>query len=62
VDIAAFADGHRKGYSVVAEIFATMEAARRITDAAWAEIFTFGRAPLENLGAACTAIDTVNSG
>jgi hypothetical protein len=39
-----------------------MEAARRITDAAWAEIFTFGRAPLENLGAACTAIDTVNSG
>jgi len=62
VDIAAFADGHRKGYSVVAEIFANMEAARRITDAAWAEIFTFGRAPLENLGAACTAIDTVNSG
>ncbi len=57
VDIAAFAEGHRKGYSVVAEVFANMEAARRITDDSWNEIFTLGRAPLEELGAACTALD-----
>jgi len=62
VDIAAFADGHRKGYSVVAEVFANMETARRITDDAWAEILTYGRAPLENLAAACSAIDAAQGG
>ena len=62
VDIAAFADGHRKGYSVVAEVFANMETARRITDDAWAEILTYGRAPLDNLAAACSAIDAAQGG
>jgi multiple sugar transport system substrate-binding protein len=62
VDIAAFAEGHRQGYSVVAEVFANMEAARRITDESWNEIFTLGRAPLEELGAACTALDASGKG
>jgi multiple sugar transport system substrate-binding protein len=46
MDIAAFAEGHLKGYSVTAEIFANMAEARRLTRAAWEQIFTFGRAPV----------------
>jgi multiple sugar transport system substrate-binding protein len=46
MDIAAFADGHLKGYSVTAEIFANMAEARRLTRAAWEQIFTLGRAPV----------------
>ncbi len=33
MDIAAFAEGHLKGYSVTAEIFANMAEARRLTRA-----------------------------
>jgi hypothetical protein len=39
-----------------------MEAARRITDESWNEILTLGRAPLEDLGAACTALDASATG
>ena len=46
MDIAAFADGHLKGYSVTAEIFANMAEARRLTRAAWEQIFILGRAPV----------------
>ncbi len=44
VDIAAFADGHLKGYSVTAEIFANMAAAKALTDIAWHQIYTLGQA------------------
>ena len=46
MDLAAFAEGHLKGYSVTAEIFANMAEARRLTRAAWEQIFTLGRAPV----------------
>jgi multiple sugar transport system substrate-binding protein len=46
MDVAAFADGHLKGYSVTAEIFANMAEARRLTRTAWEQIFTLGRAPV----------------
>lgn len=49
VNIAAFADGHIKGYSVVAEIFANMADARRLTYAAWDKIFTLGQSPVEEM-------------
>ncbi len=42
MDIAAFADGHIKGYSVTTEIFANMAEAKRIAYAAWDRIFTLG--------------------
>lgn len=45
MDIAAFADGHVKGYSVVAEVFADMEDAKRIAYDAWDRILTLGQAP-----------------
>jgi hypothetical protein len=47
VDLAAFADGHVKGYSVVGEIAANMEEATRITSASWDQIFTLGSAPVD---------------
>ena len=55
-DIAAFADGHIKGYSVTAEVFANMAEARRITYLAWDQIFGLGQAPVEQMEAACQQI------
>jgi multiple sugar transport system substrate-binding protein len=47
LDLNAFADGQKKGYSVTAEIFANMADARRLTLSAWQQIFTLGMAPIE---------------
>lgn len=47
INLAAFAEGHLKGYSVTAEIFANMVEARKITRTAWEQIFTLGQAPIE---------------
>jgi multiple sugar transport system substrate-binding protein len=49
VDLEAFADGHRQGYSVTAEIFADMKSARQFTEAAWQRIFTLGLDPVEEM-------------
>jgi len=57
VDIAAFADGHLKGYSVTAEIFASMAEARRLAVAAWDQIFTLGQAPVELMKTVCRQIE-----
>jgi multiple sugar transport system substrate-binding protein len=46
LDLAAFAEGHREGYSVTAEIFRNMADARRLAQTAWGEIFTLGRSPV----------------
>jgi multiple sugar transport system substrate-binding protein len=56
-DIAAFADGHIKGYSVTAEVFANMVEAKRIVYAAWDQIFVLGQAPVEEMVAACRQIE-----
>jgi multiple sugar transport system substrate-binding protein len=56
VDIAAFADGHIKGYSVTAEIFANQADAKRIADAAWAQVFTLGQGSLDLMEEACREI------
>jgi multiple sugar transport system substrate-binding protein len=47
MDLAAFAEGHREGYSVTAEVFANMGEARRLARAAFGEIFTLGQAPVD---------------
>lgn len=47
VDIAAFADGHLKGYSVTAEIFANMADARTLAYTAWDRIFALGQSPVD---------------
>jgi len=56
VDIAAFADAHVKGYSVTAEIFANMEEAKQLADAAWSEIFVMGQPLKEQMETACQKI------
>jgi multiple sugar transport system substrate-binding protein len=56
VDIAAFADGHVKGYSVTAEVFANMADARRLTDPAWDQIFILGQASVEQMETICRQI------
>jgi hypothetical protein len=56
LDIAAFADGHLKGYSVTAEIFRNMEDAKRLAYAAWEQIFTLGQAPVEIMKSVSTQI------
>ncbi len=56
VNIAAFADGHIKGYSVTAEVFANMEEAKRLTYAAWDQIFTLGQAPVEQMRSVCQQV------
>jgi multiple sugar transport system substrate-binding protein len=49
LNLAAFAEGHREGYSVTAEIFRNMADARRLAQAAWSEIFTLGRSPVSSI-------------
>jgi multiple sugar transport system substrate-binding protein len=56
VDLAAFAEGQRKGYSVVAEIFANMGDAMRIAQDAWDQILTLGQKPTESMVAASLQI------
>jgi ABC-type glycerol-3-phosphate transport system substrate-binding protein len=62
VDIAAFADGHLKGYSVTAEIFANMADAKRITYDAWDQIFTLGEGSMEQMETACRQIQEAQPG
>ncbi len=49
MDIAAFADGQRQGYSVIAETFANQEDAQRLTDEAWQQIFALGQVPVAQM-------------
>jgi multiple sugar transport system substrate-binding protein len=56
VDIAAFADGHIKGYSVTAEIFADMAAARELAYDAWNQVFTLGQMPVAQMQSVCQQI------
>ncbi|MGE5139672.1 MAG: ABC transporter substrate-binding protein [Rudaea sp.] len=46
LNIAAFADGHRRGYSVIGEEFANQADALRLAKAAWQQIFTLGQSPV----------------
>ena len=45
MELAAFAEGQLKGYSVVAEIFQNMAAAQDIAQKAWDQILTLGQLP-----------------
>ena len=56
VDIAAFADGHIKGYSVTAEIFPNMAEATSLALAAWDRILTLGQMSVDEMGSVCTEI------
>jgi multiple sugar transport system substrate-binding protein len=62
MNIAAFADGHRKGYSVIAETFANQADATRIAYAAWEQIFTLGNASIELVKTASQQIEEAQRG
>jgi len=62
VDIAAFADGHVRGYSVTAEVFANMSGVKKATKAVWEEIFTLGQAPLERMHDVCVQMHEAQQG
>jgi multiple sugar transport system substrate-binding protein len=57
MDIAAFADGHLKSYSVTAEIFDQQDIATQLADVAWYQIFTLGQSPLTDLQTVCQQIE-----
>ena len=57
VDLAAFADGHIKGYSVTAEIFENMTDAKQIAYNAWDQIFTLGQTTPERMEIVCVQIE-----
>ncbi len=62
VDIAAFAEGHIKGYSVTQEVAANMAEATRIAYDAWDRIFTLGQAPVDEMKGACERIGRGQAG
>ena len=62
MDLAAFAEGHIKGYSVTPEIFANQDEARRLTASAWEQIYTLGRAPVSIMREVSAQIDAAHAG
>jgi multiple sugar transport system substrate-binding protein len=61
LDLAAFADGHVKGYSVTSEIFANMAEAKQITYDAWQRIYVMGRAGVEDMRRVCQRIEALQA-
>lgn len=47
MDVSAFAQGQLNGFSVTPEIFDNQERARQLATAAWQQIFTLGRKPVD---------------
>ncbi|MEM7130913.1 MAG: extracellular solute-binding protein [Chloroflexota bacterium] len=59
IDLAAFAEGHRKGYSVTIEIGPNMEALQQHTYEQWEQIFTFGTAPVSSMRSVCQQMSSI---
>lgn len=57
LDLAAFAEGHRQGYSVTAEVFANMAKALPLIRSGWEKIYTLGQAPVSIMEEISTAVD-----
>ncbi|MBX3015659.1 MAG: sugar ABC transporter substrate-binding protein [Caldilineaceae bacterium] len=57
LDLAAFADGHVKGYSVTVEIAANMAEVQPKVAAAFEKVFTLGQAPVTYLQGVCDQIN-----
>ncbi len=62
VNIAAFAEGQRKGYSVIAETFANQADADQYATAAWQRIFTLGQGPVEEMKSVSLQIEQAQQG
>jgi multiple sugar transport system substrate-binding protein len=62
MDIAVFADGHRKGYSVISEGFANQADAQRLAEEAWQKIFGLGQSPVEIMDEVSRQIEGAQQG
>jgi len=62
MNLAAFAEGHINGKSVTPEIFANQDEARRLTTAAWEQIFTLGRARVATMAEVSNQIEAAQAG
>ena len=62
LNIAVFADGQRKGYSVIGEEFANQADAQRLANAAWQQIFTLGQSPVEIIKELSREIEAAQQG
>ncbi len=49
IDLQAFAEGQRQGYSVVTEVFANMAEAKQLAQDTWDQILTLGQAPTDKM-------------
>jgi multiple sugar transport system substrate-binding protein len=61
-NIAAFADGQIKGYSVTSEVAANMADAARMAHAAWDRILTLGQAPASSMEGVAQEIQRAQRG
>lgn len=57
IDLAMFAEGHRKGYSVTVEIAENMAEVQLKVAAAFEKIFTLGQAPVDYMRTVCAQIN-----
>jgi multiple sugar transport system substrate-binding protein len=62
VNIAAFAEGHLKGYSVIAETFANQDDAQRLASSTWQQVLTLGQAPVEQIKTLSRQIEEAQQG
>lgn len=62
MDIAAFADGQRRGYSVISEVFANQADAQALAGAAFQQIFTLGKAPVDQMRSVSDQIELAQKG
>lgn len=62
VDLDAFADGQRAGYSVTAEVLANMAPARDLAQDAWDQVLTLGQAPIARIREAAAAMQALQGG
>jgi len=61
IDLAAFADGHFRGYSVTAEIADNMAEVQPKVAAAFEKIFTLGQAPVISMRTVCAQINVLQN-
>jgi multiple sugar transport system substrate-binding protein len=62
LNIAAFADGQRQGYSVIGEEFANQADAQRLANGAWQQIFMLGLSPVETIKVLSRQIEEAQKG
>lgn len=61
IDLAVFAAGQMEGYSITAEVFANMSAARELARSAWEKLYTLGQAGIDIMQTTSTEIEAAQA-